>query len=87
LEKIYNIYAFWCLDKHLATFYQGTYASGPKFSDYIRTELLRNCAELKDAAVSIADALAPPDWVLNSVLGRSDGKVSEAFFALSKEKL
>jgi acyl-CoA oxidase len=64
------------LDKHLATFYQGAYASGPKFSDFIRSELLRNCAEVKDCAVSIADSLAPPDWVLNSVIGKSDGKVS-----------
>ncbi len=28
-------------------------------------------------SVSLADALAPPDWVLNSALGHSSGRVYE----------
>lgn len=44
-------------------------------ADSIKENILMLCAELKPEAVEIADALAPPDFILNSVLGMSDGKV------------
>jgi acyl-CoA oxidase len=34
------------------------------------------CARLKPDAVALVDVLAPPDFVLNSALGHSNGKVS-----------
>lgn len=76
LHSIYMIYGLWSIDKHMATFYQGGYANGNEFADYVRAELLRYCAEIKDSSISVADALAPPDFVLNSVIGKSDGRVS-----------
>ncbi|CAO1355326.1 unnamed protein product [Diamesa hyperborea] len=75
LLNIFLIYGFWNLDKHLATFYMGGFAQGPKLSEFIRTTLLNACADIKDSSVAIADSLAPPDWVLNSVIGKSDGKL------------
>lgn len=76
LNLILVIYSLWCLEKHLPTFYQGCFATNHKFADVIRSKLLASCAELKDSAVSIVDSLAPPDFALNSVLGKSDGLVS-----------
>lgn len=76
LRRIQTLYGLWCLDKHMATFYQGNFTSGPAFGEFIRKELLLKCKELKNDAVAVADAIAPPDWVLNSVIGKSDGKVS-----------
>uniref|UniRef100_A0A1I8Q5I1 Acyl-coenzyme A oxidase n=1 Tax=Stomoxys calcitrans TaxID=35570 RepID=A0A1I8Q5I1_STOCA len=73
LKLLFDVYAMWCLDKHLTTFYVGGFAHGSKFADVIRTRLLEKCAELKDSAVSVADALAPPDFALNSVIAKSDG--------------
>lgn len=70
------VYGYWCMERHLPTFYQGCFASGASFADTVRAELLRNCGQMKDSSVSIADALAPPDFVLNSVIGKSDGLVS-----------
>ena len=32
--------------------------------------------QLKDEAVSLVDVLAPPDFILNSPIGHSNGKVS-----------
>lgn len=75
LNLIGLVYGFWCMEKHLPTFYQGCFATGALFADTIRQEHLKNCAEMKDNAVSIADALAPPDFVLNSVIAKSDGLV------------
>lgn len=76
LHLLLVVYAFWCLEKHLPTFYQGCFATGDTFADTIRSQLLKSCEEIKDSSVSIADSLAPPDFALNSVLGKSDGLVS-----------
>lgn len=79
LELVCQIYGFWCLERHLATFYQGGFASitiPNSFADIVRTELLRLCGDLKDSSVAVVDALAPPDFALNSTIGKSDGLVS-----------
>ena len=34
-------------------------------------------SQLKDEAVALVDALAPPDFILNSPIGHSSGKVRE----------
>lgn len=52
-------------------------------ADLVKQNILTLCAELKPEAVAIADALAPPDFVLNSVLGMSDGKVRRVLVFLS----
>lgn len=80
LEKMMLLYSLSCLEKHLATFYQGGYCAGPKMTDLIRESILNLCSELKPEAIAIADALAPPDFVLNSILGMSDGRVSFIYF-------
>lgn len=89
LLLIVRTYGFWCLERHLATFYQGGFdnSNGPhSFASVVRTELLKACGQMKDSAVPIVDALAPPDFALNSVIGRSNGLVSliEVFFKKSK---
>lgn len=79
LVLISQVYGFWCLDKQLATFYQGRFASttsSNSFADMVRSELLRLCSEMKDSSVAVVDALAPPDFALNSIIGKSDGLVS-----------
>ncbi|XP_014300019.1 peroxisomal acyl-coenzyme A oxidase 3 [Microplitis demolitor] len=77
LNNMMLLYSLSCLEKHLASFYQGGYCTGPQMTDLIRESILNICSELKPEAVAIADALAPPDFVLNSVLGMSDGRVYE----------
>jgi len=54
---------------------QGGFAIGAKFVDSVRSHLLQSCGELKDIAVSVADSISPPDFALNSVIGKSDGMV------------
>lgn len=73
LELLFFIYGYWCLDKHMSNFYQGGFESGANFVDSVRSGLLVKCSQLKDIAVSVADALAAPDFALNSVIGKSDG--------------
>ncbi|XP_046426011.1 peroxisomal acyl-coenzyme A oxidase 3 isoform X2 [Neodiprion virginianus] len=77
LDKVLLLYTLSCLEKHLATLYQGGYCEGPRMADLLRESILILCEQLKPEALGIADSLAPPDFVLNSVLGRADGKVYE----------
>ncbi|CAD6997130.1 peroxisomal acyl-coenzyme A oxidase 3 [Ceratitis capitata] len=77
LELLFTIYSMWCIDRHMTTFYVGGFAKSASFAEAIRSRLLTKCAELKDSAVSVADALAPPDFALNSVIAKSDGLLYE----------
>lgn len=56
-------------------FYAGGYATGSNLADLVKEGILQMCSQLKSEAVAVADSLAPPDFVLNSVIGKSDGKV------------
>lgn len=77
LNKTYLIYAYWCLSKHMAHFYQGGFACGPTFADRVQRALLEYCSQFKDVAVTVADALAPPDFALDSVIAKADGLLYE----------
>ena len=41
----------------------------------MRESLLDLCHEMKNDAVALVDASAPPDFILNSPIGASDGDV------------
>lgn len=75
LKMLCSLYGAWSLEKHLATLYQGCYASGPELTELLHDGILKLCSEIKINAVSLADVIAPPDFVLNSVIGKSDGKL------------
>ncbi|KAK9504681.1 hypothetical protein O3M35_010955 [Rhynocoris fuscipes] len=56
------------------------YSSSPKLAENISEGIIELSLELKSEMVALVDSLAPPDFVLNSVLGYSDGRVSESQF-------
>lgn len=76
LRNICTLYGLWSLEKHVPTLYQGEYLRGPEAVFLIQDSVLKLCGDLKDDAVSLIDVVAPPDFILNSVLGASDGKVN-----------
>lgn len=77
LITAYRVYAQYSLEKHLIYFYEGEFAKGPEMVNVLRNALLRNCDIMKTYCVTIADALAPPDFILNSVIAKADGKLYE----------
>lgn len=85
LLKLFHLYGLWSLDQHLVELYQGGYAQGESLARLVRDAVLELCSELKHEMVSVVDALAPTDFVLNSVLGKSDGNlyqnIQKAFFS------
>ncbi|KAI8434627.1 hypothetical protein MSG28_003160 [Choristoneura fumiferana] len=75
LEKQFLLYGLWSLDRHLVELYQGGFAQGEGLAKLLRRAVLELCSDVKNEVVSIVDALGPTDFVLNSVLGKSDGKL------------
>ncbi|PRD22723.1 UNVERIFIED_CONTAM: Peroxisomal acyl-coenzyme A oxidase 3 [Trichonephila clavipes] len=75
LHKLGCLYGLWCLQKYFAILHEGGYCDKKNHSSLIKQAILKLCSELKDEAVSLVDVIAPPDFVLNSALGRSDGEV------------
>ncbi|XP_063396634.1 peroxisomal acyl-coenzyme A oxidase 3-like [Mytilus trossulus] len=75
LTRICSLFGLWRLEQHLTTLYQGGYITGSNPPQIIREAILRLCTEMKDDAVSLADAVAPTDFILNSPIGQSDGEI------------
>ncbi|XP_028130693.1 peroxisomal acyl-coenzyme A oxidase 3 isoform X1 [Diabrotica virgifera virgifera] len=75
LHNLGLLYGLSCLDKNLVYFYQGEYTRGPEFSQNIKEAILDLCKHLKPDALTVIDGLAPPDYVVHSVLATSDGKL------------
>lgn len=75
LLKLFSLYGLWTLEKFLGVLYQGGYASGEKPAALVQEAILNLCKDLKNDAVALVDTIAPPDFLLNSVLGASDGEV------------
>ncbi|ESO97330.1 hypothetical protein LOTGIDRAFT_159357 [Lottia gigantea] len=75
LTRLCALYGLWSMEKHLTTFYQGGYVSGSEPPKLIRESILKLCRELKNDAVSLVDAIAPPDYILSSPIGLSDGQI------------
>jgi len=54
----------------------GGYANGPLASVIVKGSIIDLCSSLKNEAVTLADAIVPPDFILNSVLAASNGRVN-----------
>uniref|UniRef100_A0A1B6L293 Acyl-coenzyme A oxidase n=1 Tax=Graphocephala atropunctata TaxID=36148 RepID=A0A1B6L293_9HEMI len=75
LTKLCALYALTSVEKHLVYFYQGGYVEGSDQSQLIQSAILSLCDQLRLEAVALVDSVAPPDFVLNSALGNSNGEV------------
>lgn len=80
LIRLGVLYGLWSLDAHSATLYEGGYFSGSTPNRLMKSAILKLCSELKPEMVALADAFAPPDFILNSVLGRSDGNIYQNIY-------
>ncbi|KAK9731627.1 Acyl-CoA oxidase [Popillia japonica] len=76
LLKLLSLYGLYSIEKqHVAVMFQGGYANGKEPVNLIQYAILHLCSEIKGDAVALVDTIAPPDFLLNSVLGASDGQV------------
>ncbi|XP_053595215.1 peroxisomal acyl-coenzyme A oxidase 3 isoform X2 [Microplitis demolitor] len=78
LKKLCSLYGSLCLERRLGDLYAGGFAdTSSKIDNFLRDGILQTSKELVDEAVALVDVLAPPDFIINSPLGMSDGKVYE----------
>ena len=78
LTQLGTIYGLWQARAHSGDLARCGMAIDAKRAD---DTFKSACQSLKDDAVALADCLAPPDFVLNSTLGHSSGKVYEQLWA------
>ncbi|RWS29186.1 Peroxisomal acyl-coenzyme A oxidase 3-like protein [Leptotrombidium deliense] len=89
LSQLGLLYALWSFEKHMTTLFEARYFDSVSFDPVmaVRESILTLCSQLKNNAVTLVDVFAPPDFILNSCLGYSDGKIYEHIYdALSHNK-
>ncbi|MGH0164963.1 UNVERIFIED_CONTAM: hypothetical protein FKN15_048087 [Acipenser sinensis] len=74
LKRLSGLYGLWTLSTHMDVLYQGGYLSGKQPAEMIQNSILLLCSQLKDDAVALVDVIAPPDFILNSPIGKADGE-------------
>ncbi|XP_053664148.1 peroxisomal acyl-coenzyme A oxidase 3 [Anopheles marshallii] len=76
LERLGSLYGAGTILRHIGVFYQGGYFSTqPNAMALLQQAVLDLLPNIKQNAIAIVDAIAPPDFIINSPLGMSDGDV------------
>ncbi|XP_059618292.1 peroxisomal acyl-coenzyme A oxidase 3 isoform X2 [Phlebotomus argentipes] len=75
LTRLLSLFGTSIVLKHLGILYQGGFASGSLPGELYERGILDLLPIIKDDALGLVDALAPPDFILNSPLGASNGEI------------
>jgi acyl-CoA oxidase len=85
LRTCFRLYALYTLDQYASSFTMTTSVT-PESVYTLQGIILELMAELRPHAVKLVDAWSIPDWLLDSALGRSDGKVYEELFDMAHRR-
>lgn len=79
MRDLYRLYSLYTIDAYAREF-QACSALSPGLLDSIPANILELMARIRPHAVTLVDSFALPDYLLDSALGREDGKVYEDLF-------
>jgi acyl-CoA oxidase len=85
LRTCFRLYSLYTLDQFASSFTLTTAASIDSIHA-LPDAILNLMGELRPHAVKLVDAWSIPDWLLESALGRSDGKVYEELFDMAHRR-
>jgi acyl-CoA oxidase len=85
LRKLYRLYALHTLEQEGSEFYASGATTVKQISLARTNAVMKLLKEIRPHAVRLVDAWAFDDWVLDSSLGREDGKVYEDMFYRASE--
>ncbi|CRG87873.1 acyl-CoA oxidase [Talaromyces islandicus] len=86
LRKLFRLYALYTLEREAADFYASGAVTVRQITLTRTKAVLALLDDIRPHAVSLVDAWQIPDWVLDSSLGRSDGKVYEDLFRRASQE-
>uniref|UniRef100_A0A1L8DYV4 Acyl-coenzyme A oxidase n=1 Tax=Nyssomyia neivai TaxID=330878 RepID=A0A1L8DYV4_9DIPT len=75
LTRLLQLFGASMLIKHLSILYQGGFTTGSTPGELYERGILNILPNIKNDAIGLVDALAPPDFILNSPLGASNGEI------------
>ncbi|XP_055681517.1 peroxisomal acyl-coenzyme A oxidase 3 isoform X2 [Lutzomyia longipalpis] len=75
LMRLLQLFGASLLTRHMGILYQGGFATGHLAAELYEQGILNLLPHIKNDAVGFVDALAPPDFILNSPLGASNGQI------------
>uniref|UniRef100_A0A7G3AAZ7 Putative acyl-coa oxidase n=1 Tax=Lutzomyia longipalpis TaxID=7200 RepID=A0A7G3AAZ7_LUTLO len=73
--RLLQLFGASLLTRHMGILYQGGFATGSLAAELYEQGILNLLPHIKNDAVGFVDALAPPDFILNSPLGASNGQI------------
>ncbi|XP_017476850.1 PREDICTED: peroxisomal acyl-coenzyme A oxidase 3 isoform X2 [Rhagoletis zephyria] len=75
LTQLLSFYGAHLVTQHIGIYYQGGYFRDNTQAEHYQQGILDLLPVLKNEAISLVDAIAPTDFILNSPLGMSDGNI------------
>lgn len=85
LRTCFRLYALYTLDTYASSFAMtGAVAAESVYA--LQDAVVQLMSELRPHAVKLVDAWSVPDWLLNSALGRYDGKVYEELYDMAHRR-
>jgi acyl-CoA oxidase len=76
LTKLLSLYgANLIVKNYVGVMYEGGFVQGINAGELLEIGILNLLPELKKEAISLIDAIAPPDFIVDSPLGKADGRV------------
>jgi acyl-CoA oxidase len=85
ISDLFHLFSFYTIDAE-QRFFQASGAVSSTDTDGLGGEILRLMKRIRPHAVKLVDSFSIPDYLLDSALGRYDGKVYETLFDLAHRK-
>lgn len=76
MNQLFRLFALHTISQEGSEFFASGYLSARQY-EIIKQEVMTLLSEIRPNAVALVDAFKFPDYLLNSSLGRYDGKVYE----------